>query len=184
MTIDELELLIDGCQHNNRLSQKRLYQQFYSMGMSICMRYARNREEAEEICQDGFVKAFSHIGECTRIGAFKSWLHQIFVRAAIDHYRKYHKKQIAFDELDVANQIPAKSTALEELSIEEKLQFIQALPAACRLTFNLYAIEEYNTSEIAGLLHVSEGTVRANLVRARQRLQAMIVAANTIHLKK
>ena len=183
MTLEELEILVDGCKHGHRLSQKRLYNHFYSMGMSVCVRYAESKQEAEEICQDAFVKAFANIKDCKSVGALPGWLRTIFIRASIDYYRKYQRKKIRLDRIEVAFEKPVEPTVIDDLSLEEKLGYIQALPLACRLTFNLYAVEGYSTPEVAKLLGCSQGTVRANLVRARQRLQIMIAASNSENAK-
>ena len=141
MTLEELELLLDGCKNGHRLSQKRLYQQFYGFGMSICTRYAHNREEAEEMCHDGFMKMLTKIGDCAGVGSFKGWMRQIFVRSAIDYFRKYRQSQPILDDLELAVNLSGNdSLALEKISTEEKLSLVQQLPLACRLAFNLYAV--------------------------------------------
>ena len=181
MTLEELELLLLSCQNGNRLSQKRLYQQFYGFGMSICNRYAQHHEEAEEMCHDGFVKVFSKIGDCAGVGSFKGWMRQIFVRSAIDYFRKHRQSQPPLDDIEMASGIPAVgSTALDNISTDEKLRLVQRLPPAYRLAFNLYAVEGFSTAEIADLLHVAEGTVRANLAKARIRLQTLILESDKI----
>jgi RNA polymerase sigma-70 factor (ECF subfamily) len=179
MTLEELEILLDSCKGGNRLSQKRLYQQFYGFGLSICNRYAHSREEAEEMCHDGFVKIFSKIGDCTGVGSFKGWIRQIFIRSAIDHFRKYRQSQPILDDIDLAMEISGnESSALDKISTEEKLCLVQQLPAAYRLAFNLYAVEGFTTTEIAESLQIAEGTVRSNLAKARIRLQVMIIKSD------
>lgn len=181
MTLEELEVLLDSCKTGNRLSQKRLYQQFYGFGLSICNRYAHNREEAEEMCHDGFVKIFSKIDDCAGVGSFKGWIRQIFIRSAIDHFRKYRQSQPVLDDINVAVEISSVgNSALDKLSIEEKLCLVQQLPAAYRLAFNLYAVEGFTTAEIAESLQIAEGTVRANLSKARLRLQDMIIKSDKL----
>lgn len=181
MTLEEIESLLESCKNGNRLSQKRLYQQFYSFGMSVCIRYAQDRQEAEEMVHDGFVKIFSRIGDCNEIAAFKGWMRQIFIHAAIDYYRKYRKIQPHLEQLESATGLEISNTILDKLSVDEKLHLIQQLPPAYRLAFNLYAVEGYSSAEIAELLQIAEGTVRANVAKARQRLQTLIVASDKIN---
>lgn len=181
MTLEELEILLDSCKGGNRLSQKRLYQQFYGFGMSVCNRYAHSREEAEEMCQDGFIKVLTKIGDCAGVGSFKGWMRQIFVRSAIDYFRKYRQSQPILDDIELAGGVSiADSTALDKISTDEKLYLVQQLPPAYRLAFNLYAVEGFSTTEIAESLHVAEGTVRSNLAKARIRLQILIHASDKI----
>ncbi len=182
MTLEELEMLLESCRNGNRLGQKRLYQQFFSLGMSVCNRYSHNREEAEEMCHDGFVKAFSKIDDCAGVGSFKGWLRKIFVRSAIDYYRKYRKSQPILDDLEQAEGVFTESaTPLDNISTDEKLRLVQSLPMAYRMAFNLYAVEGFTTTEIAESLHIAEGTVRSNLAKARQKLQIMILASDRIN---
>jgi RNA polymerase sigma factor (sigma-70 family) len=181
MTLEELEQLLDGCKNGNRLSQKRLYQQFYGYGMSVSMRFGQNREEAQEICNDSFVKAFSKMGDCASVGAFKSWFRRILVNTGIDCYRK-NKSQPFLDDLDAAVGLSAAQTSgLDNISIDEKLKMVAQLPPAYRMAFNLYAVEGFSTTEIADSLQIAEGTVRGNLAKARFRLQKMIQESEKIN---
>ena len=178
MSIEELENTIEGCKNGSRLSQKRLYHNFYGYAMSISMRYAGSREEAQEVCQDGFVKAFSKIDDCAGVGSFKGWLRRIFVNTAIDYYRKQRGRPF-FDDIDTAIAVPAQTepTGFDKISIDEKLAMVAHLPTAYRLAFNLYAVEGFSTAEIAATLQIAEGTVRSNLAKARFKLQKMIEAS-------
>lgn len=180
MTLEELEILLESCKNGNRLSQKRLYQQFYSFGMSISIRYAKDRQEAEEICHDGFVKIFSKMGDCNDVAAFKGWMRQVFVRSAIDYFRKYRKTQPHLEQIESAAGLATANTVLDKISADEKLRLVQMLPPAYRLAFNLYAVEGFSSTEIAESLQISEGTVRANVAKARLRLQNMIGESNKI----
>jgi RNA polymerase sigma factor (sigma-70 family) len=181
MSIDDLETILDGCKNGSRLSQKRLYQQFFGYGMSVSMRYANTREEAQEICQDGFVKVFAKVNDCTSIGTFKGWFRRIIVNTAIDNYRKSRSSQSFLNDLDTeVGLVSSDTSGLDNISLEEKLSMVSLLPPACKVTFNLYAIEGFSTAEIAESLEVAEGTVRANLAKARFRLQKMIEKSDKI----
>jgi RNA polymerase sigma factor (sigma-70 family) len=181
MTIDDLETILEGCKNGSRLSQKRLYQQFFSYGMSVSVRYSSTREEAQEICQDGFVKVFAKIKDCTNIGSFKGWFRRIMVNTAIDHYRKKRSSQPFSNDMDaIVNLVSTDISGLDNISLEEKLSMVSLLPPACKVTFNLYAVEGFSTAEIAESLQIAEGTVRANLARARFRLQKMIEESDKI----
>ncbi len=174
MTLEELEYLIAGCQTGNRLFQQRMYQQFYALGMSVSMRYAETKQEAEEICHDGFVKAFGSIHLLQEPAAIKTWLRRIFVHTAIDHYRKSKRLIVGSESLDAAESISLENNAIANISWGEKLRLIQALSPAYRLAFNLCIIEEYPVSEAAEILGIAEGTVRANIAKARFKLRKML----------
>jgi RNA polymerase sigma-70 factor (ECF subfamily) len=176
MSIEELERHIEGCRREESHSQRQIYQQFYGLGLHICLRYAQCREEAEEMCHDGFVRAFSAIKTLERPAAIKGWLTRIFVLSAIDHYRKYRRSQPVLDELELATGQLAEpfDAPLERLSYEEKLRLVQALPTSFRLAFNLCVVEGYAYSEAAAMLLISEAALRSNVTKARQKLREMI----------
>ncbi len=181
MAQDELDRLIEGCRLGDRRSQQALYRQYYGLAMSVCVRYAHNREEAVEMCNDGFMKVFMKIGDCSGVASFKGWLWKIMERAAIDYFRKYLLHQPPTDDINDVAPVIVAPTAVDALSAEEKLKMVQALPPVCRLVFNLYAVEGYSTAEIAEMTCTAEGTVRANLAKARLRLQGMIHTSEKIN---
>jgi DNA-directed RNA polymerase specialized sigma24 family protein len=94
MEAPNVALLIAGCRRREEASQLALYRHFYSYGMGICLRYARNRESAMEMLNDGFLKVFQKIEQYDSAMAFKPWLRKVLVHAAIDHYRKYEKERL------------------------------------------------------------------------------------------
>ena len=133
------------------------------------------------MCNDGFVKALLKIGDCQSVGAFTGWLRKIFVHAAIDHYRKYRQSQPVLGPIEAATgQVFTDSSAIDRMSVDEKLRLLKSLPPVYQMTFNLYVLEGFSTTEIAEKLQVAEGTVRGNLAKARLRLQSMIESTNKI----
>jgi RNA polymerase sigma factor (sigma-70 family) len=183
MTLEELENTLEGCRTGSRWSQKRLYTQFFSYALSISLGYTMNQEDAKDICQDSFVKAFTKIGDCESAGSFKGWLRRIVVNTAIDHFRK-QRAQPVFDDLETASYIadPAELSGIATISMDEKNAMVNLLPPAYRLAFNLYAIEGFTTLEIAQSLQIAEGTVRSNLAKARFRLKKMIEESEKIKI--
>ena len=167
-----LQLLIEGCRSNNRRSQKRLYEHFYGYGMNICLRYAKDRVEAEEMLNDGFLKALLNIDKYDPAFPFRAWLRKILINSAIDYYRKYQKYQLtlSMDQLaEIPDDVPLP--AIDEG--EDVLPILQELPRAYRMAFNLYVIEGYKHHEIAELLNISVGTSKSNLARAKTKLKAL-----------
>ncbi|WP_106527566.1 RNA polymerase sigma factor [Chitinophaga niastensis] len=170
--------LIAGCCKKERSSQEALYRNFFGYGMSICLRYAQNREEAVEIMNDGFLKIFQHIQSFDTSRSFKTWLAKIMVNTSIDFLRG--KKKMVF--VDDISHIPEPGTddkIVDKLSYEELLKQVQALPPAYRTVFNLYVIEGYQHQEIALMLRISEGTSKSNLFKAKKILKEKIINAST-----
>src|SRR5690554_5840838 len=141
--------------------------------MSICLRYTANRDEAVEVLNDGFMKVFVHIGQYDIHQPFKAWFRRILINTTINNYKKNARHQ--HETLDMIPERPdIQQDALDELSYQEVIGAIQALPLAYRTVFNLYVIEGYTHEEIAGILHISEGTSKSNLSRARANLRNII----------
>ena len=96
-SISEKEL-IEGCVEGNRYAQKVLYEKYRSLMFAICMRYAKNKDEAEDVMIEGFMKIFTKIKEFRKEGSFEGWLKRIMVNSAINNYRSnlkhYYNSQI------------------------------------------------------------------------------------------
>lgn len=173
MTKEALTELIKACKRNDPKSQKALYRHFYNYGMTVCSRYARNREEAKEIMNDAFVKIFTKLDQYNFSLSFKAWLNRIMVNTAIDHYRKYQSVPRTVD-LVYAQHIEVNDRVLENISAKDILKLVQKLSPSYRIAFNLFVVEGYKHHEIAEKLGISTGTSKSNLAKARLKLKAMI----------
>ena len=138
--------------------------------MGICLRYARSREEAIEILNDGFYKILTNLDKYSPGLSFKGWLRTIMVNASIDHYRRNEKHYHQVDISYIKNErlLP---DALNNMAEEVIIQAIQELPPSYRQVFNLYVIEGYRHSEIAQKLNIIEGTCNSNMNMARIKLK-------------
>jgi RNA polymerase sigma factor (sigma-70 family) len=183
MNEKDIQLLIQGCLRQDGQSQRELYRSFYVYAMTTASRYAPRLHDAEEIVNDAFFKVFTRIETYNEMYSFKPWLSKIIVNTAINHFQKYHRNEFATDTIEnIPNQqnIQTEPVVLSKLSQEELLRLVQSLPPAYRMVFNLYAIEGYKHEEIAQMLNIAEKTSQSNLVRARQKLQRMIVALDSV----
>jgi len=177
MADQELQQLINGCIKQDRKCHKMLYKAFYGFSMGICLRYAGNRDEAAEVMNQGFFKAFTNIQNYDIRLPFKGWLGKIMRNVSIDFYRA--KVKIAYTEdLEKAEYISDGESVDKNLNYDDLLAMVQQLPNAYRMAFNLFAIEGYSHDEIASMLNISSGTSKSNLHKARQRLKQMIVEAD------
>lgn len=165
-----IRLLIQGCLNQNIGSQRKLYECFYGYGMSICLRYAKNEIEAEEIYNDAFLKVFRNLNQYDPNFPFKGWLRKVIVNTAIDYYRKFKKHQVIFESDNM--EIIADSSSLPLIDNKDDiLPIIQQLPPKYKLVFNLYVMEGYKHDEIAAELNISVGTSRSNLARAKANIR-------------
>jgi RNA polymerase sigma factor (sigma-70 family) len=180
MNLDSTEFLkplINGCQKGDATSQKVIYKGFYGYGMNICLRYSSNREEANEILNDGFMKVFTKIETYDKAKPFKLWLRRIMINTAINYYKKNLRHNNTL-ELVYADNETFQPEIIEQITANEILEIIQKLPPAYRTVFNLYAIEGYKHHEIAELLSIEIGTSKSNLAKARLKIKSMINNTN------
>ena len=167
------ESLIKACIKENSKAQEELYRHFYGYAMGISLRYTKKREEAVEILNDSFFKAFIKIKQYESGRSFKSWLARIVVNTAIDHYRRNKKHQNHVD-ISTLKDYEYDSNLIDSLAAEDILKLVQQLPDAYRMTFNLYEIEGYSHEEISKKLDIPLGTSRSHLSRAKVKLREMI----------
>lgn len=176
---EELYQLIGGCIRQERSSQKMLYKAFYGFSMSICLRYANNRDEAAEVMNQGFFKVFTRIETYDTSRPFKAWLGRIMTNVSIDYYRA-NLKTAYTDDLEKAEGISDGDFADKKLNYDDLLAMVQRLPNAYRTVFNLFAIDGYSHEEIGEMLEISPGTSKSNLHKARQKLKQMIFEAEQL----
>lgn len=172
-----LKELISGCIKNNRRSQEELFKLFYGKMLGVCMRYSRDRDTAEEMLQESFIKIFDKLEAFDYKGSFEGWMRRIVSNTAIDNIRKAKKNPLLTDN-DEDFKLGGSDPMVENeelqfvgLKAEIALEAIQNLSPAYRAVFNLYVMEEYTHKEIAEILGISEGTSKSNLSKAKMNLQ-------------
>lgn len=168
--------LIQGCLQNNRRYQKELYDRFSGKMYAVCMRYMGNADDAQDVLQDGFIKVYKNLERFRHEGSFEGWMRRIFVNTAIEQLRKNRPNQ-SLSETEERIEMPAVG-AVDRLNEKDLLQLIGELSPGYRSVFNLYVIEGMGHKEIAELLHISEGTSKSQLARARMILQHKV---NKLH---
>jgi RNA polymerase sigma-70 factor, ECF subfamily len=169
----DLPEVLEGCRNGRQQAQRALFEQYYSLGKSICLRYAANREEVEEMLNDGFVKVFAKLHAYDANQPFEAWFRTLMVHTAIDYYRRHHARILTINVENVSEP-DYDDHLIERLSADEILDLVQQLPPAYRTVFSLYVVEGYTHPEIAELLGINEGTSRSNLAKARLKMQAWI----------
>ncbi len=180
-TTDEevVQEYIAGCLKHDKESQYALFKHFYSYAMGICRRFARSSDEASDILNEGFLKAFRHIEKYDRAKPFKSWIGKIVTNTAIDHYRaslRFSPHETVEAHEDVGNE----AEIYGKLAYDDLLILVRELTPAYQTVFNLYAIDGYSHQEIADLLGITVSTSKANLHKARKKLQERLKEYSTV----
>ncbi len=177
---DKIKGFITGCLRNDRKSQEQLFKLFYGKMLSISMRYTHDRDTAQEIVQDSFIKVFEKLNLFDNSGSFEGWLRRIVVNTAIDYIRKSKKDPFLTDndnDFKLGSTDPMEeleNIQLSEVKTEVIMAAIQQLSPAYRTVFNMFVIENYSHKEIAEILGISEGTSKSNLSKAKVNIQKLI----------
>lgn len=170
--------IIKGCRQGKAKYQQMLYELYYGKMLSICLRYAQNREEAKDILQEGYLKVFKNIVNFKGEGSLEGWVRRIMVNTCINHYHKSkkHQAQISIEDSyhELSENLENGEAIIQRMTYEDLLLMIRDLPPAYQTVFNLYVIEGYNHREISEMLQISEGTSKSNLAKARMKLQKQI----------
>ena len=165
--------LIEGCRRGNRQAQQLLYDRYAGRMYSVCLRYARNPMEAEDIVVIAFTKIFERISQYRGEGSFEGWIRRITVNEALSALRRNRTMGIEAD-LDSADREIDYQQLSDHLEAEDLIQIIEKLPPGYRVVFNMYAIDGYSHKEIAEALGISENTSKSQLSRARAVLQKLL----------
>lgn len=166
--------LITACIQKERWAQKKLYETHYSKMMGVCLRYANNHEEAQDILHEGFIKVFRNLEKYQVGTSISAWIRRIMVNTSIDFYRKSIRKRT--EDIEQAYGLSTvDADAVSQLTEQEILNAVQSLSPAYRAVFNLYVIEGFSHREIAEQLDITESTSRSNLVKARTKLKEIMI---------
>lgn len=172
------EELVKGCSTHEEKYFSMIYHKYYSKMYYVCKRYTSNREEAEDLVQEGFIKVYKQLNKYGFKGSFEGWIRRIMINNSINYLKK--KAQLNFIESIEKPETLSDSFSVPVEEIKEHIpasilmKFIEELPAAYKIIFNLYAIDKYSHIEIAKMLNIKESTSRANLTKARLKLKKCV----------
>lgn len=177
---EKIKEFITGCLRNDRKSQEQLFKLYYGKMLGVCMRYTNDRDTAQEIVQDSFIKVFEKLSLFDHSGSFEGWIRRIVVNTAIDSIRKSKKDPFLTDNDNdfklggIDPMAESEELHLTDLKAEIIMEAIQQLSPSYRTVFNLYVIDNYSHKEIAETLGISEGTSKSNLSKARYNIQKIV----------
>lgn len=165
--------LFERCKRGEPKAQKMLYDIFRAKLMGLCRRYTRDREQAQDVLQDAFIKIFTNLNQLESPEKLESWMKATVVHTAINHYHRTRKHEMlfapAFENEEQESNEPYAD--LQSFSDDYLVAIVNELPDGCRVVFNLYAVEGYSHAEIAAMMNVTEGTSRSQLHHAKHLLK-------------
>lgn len=176
----DIDKIINDCQKGDRQAQKTLYELFAPKMFAICLRYNRNRMEAEDLLHEGFIKVFTKIEQFKGTGPIEAWIRRLMVNTILEEFR--NKKKLILVEMEdlPTNIIDEEDDNIDKTpDLDQIMQLITNLPEKYRMVFNLYVVEGFSHEDIAKEMGISVGTSKSNLSRARQWLKSRIIPGVT-----
>lgn len=178
------ELMLAGCIRNNATAQEALYNRFSPRMLGVCYRFAKNREDAEDMLQEGFIKVFTQIHQYRNEGALEGWIRRIVVHTCINVLKKNKKFSDSVDIIHATSVHVKEEVIPSIMQAKQVVECIRTLPIGYRTVLNLYAIEGYSHKEIAGMLDIEESTSRSQYTRAKAMLEEILVRKKIIQKQK
>lgn len=169
----QLEEIIYKCREGNSGAQTALYRLFSARMYGVCLRYAKDTGDAEDILQEGFLRVFTKIHQFEFKGSFEGWIRRIMVNTALEKFRK-QDRLTPVEEMKIYESTEYVEETISSITAGDLMRIIQELPPRYRMVFNLFAIEGYSHQEISEMMNISEGTSKSNLSRARVILQKSV----------
>ena len=169
--------LLGACKKNDRLAQRELYERYSRKMFAVCLRYVRDKVEAEDLLAEGFIKVFTHLENFKEAGSLEGWVRRIMVNECLSHLRKQRLMYVESSAEDW-QEVTESFDHSTQMHADELMDMVQELPTGYRTIFNLYAIEGYSHKEIAEMLNINENTSKSQLSRARTFLQKKLAPQN------
>jgi RNA polymerase sigma factor (sigma-70 family) len=178
------EAILKGCLQNEPAAQRELYNRYSPKMLSVCYRFAHNREDAEDMLQEGFIKVFSQMHTFGNRGAFEGWIRRIIVHTCINILKKNKKFNESVDIIH-ATAIQVREESVPSIvQAKQVVECIRMLPIGYRTVLNLYAIEGYSHREIGAMLDIEESTSRSQYTRAKAMLEDILIRKKIIQKPK
>lgn len=164
--------LVDGCIREDRITQRFLWDHYSPKLLALCLRYTKNREEAEDALMEAYVKIYDNMKKFRFQSSLETWMKRICVNVSINKLRA--RKNI-FNEISESEyEIGYIDSQYNQLQAGQIMDLVHKLPTGYKTVFNLFAVEGYSHKEISSMLEIDEGTSRSQLAKARKVLQEWV----------
>lgn len=178
------EAILQGCLNNDATAQRELYNKYSPKMLAVCYRFAHNREDAEDMLQEGFIKVFLQIKSFENRGAFEGWIRRIIVHTCINILKKNKKFNESVDIIHATSVQVREESVPSIIQAKQVVECIRLLPIGYRTVLNLYAIEGYSHREISNMLDIEESTSRSQYTRAKAMLEEILVRKRILQKPK
>lgn len=174
------EAILQGCLKNQPTAQQELYSRYSPKMLAVCYRFGRNREDAEDMLQEGFIRVFTQIHQFQSKGSFEGWIRRIIVHTCINHLKKHKKFNDSVDITQAHTLMVREDSVPSIIQAKQVIECIRSLPLGYRTVLNLFAIEGYSHREISVMLDIEESTSRSQYTRAKAMLEQILVQKKII----
>ncbi len=171
--MEDFKPILSDCIAGNQKAQAKLYQLFAPKMFGVCLCYARDRMEAEDNLQEGFIKVFNNLKSFRHDGSLEGWIRRIMINVSLEKFRKQHLLY-PVEDVSMYDSVNYSDDVIAKISADDLLKLIQELPPRYQLVFNLYVIEGMSHQEIASAMSITQGTSKSNLSRAREILKKKV----------
>ena len=174
------EQMLAGSIKHNAAAQEALYNRFSPRMLGVCYRFAKNREDAEDMLQEGFIKVFTQLHQYRGEGALEGWIRRIMVHTCINVLKKNKKFADSVDIIHATSIHVREDMIPSIMQAKQVVECIRILPLGYRTVLNLYAIEGFSHKEIAHILEIEESTSRSQYTRAKAMLEEILIKKKII----
>lgn len=175
---ENISLLIERCKQNNQEAQFEIYKKFYKTMFNTAFRILNHKEEAEDIMQECFLKAFTELHSLNNSKAFAGWLKQLVIRSCLNAIQKNKKYNfLSYD--DEPKAVVTDDPIFEIVNLDQDLKqkistAIQIIKPNYRVALSLHYMEGYDLDEISEILNITYGNCRTLLSRAKMALKQTV----------
>ena len=179
MSINNDQEIIDRILSGDTNSFSLLVDRYKDQVFLLALRMLKNREEAEEVAQDSFVKIFQSLNKFRGDSKFSTWVYRIAYNTCLDRLKKY-KKDFHLVRIDrfTASQIKTLDSALDNMEVQEQSRVIhdclEALPGEDGFLLTLFYFDERSLAEISKIVGLTETNLKVKLYRGRKKLASIL----------
>lgn len=168
--------LIEQSKKNDRKAQLKLYNKYCDGMFGVAMRFLKNTEDAEDVTQEAFIKAFGKMHQYKGEVTFGAWLKKIVIHKCIDFLKTKKERKLNLDEtyMHIPDNDNDWTVEDDTLTVEDIKEAIVQLPEKYRYVVMLYLIEGYDHSEISEIVNISETASRTQLMRGKHKLKELL----------
>ncbi|MEP3211460.1 MAG: RNA polymerase sigma factor [Maribacter sp.] len=166
--------IVEECKANNRKAQLKLYKQYCEGMFCVAMRFLKNADDAEDVIQEAFIKAFQKIHQFKGDVSFGAWLKRIVINTSIDFLKTKQQKLVALDEGYMHVETDENWSIEAGISLDDVKLAIESLPEKYKYVVMMFLMEGFDHSEISQVLNITESACRTRLSRGKGFLKELL----------